>query len=169
MDACRNADIFYSENWVTNRVQQQIFSCGSITKAELWMTPALRLDIRKQIITVETLTNVSCVPLKNKAQCHSQHFWTSRSSLITRHIKHIMKMKLQHIGKKCVTSLTKKHKYSLCPKKIVSSGHEGGKQREAAALGIDLFPFYEMVTSAGAALWLVYQFRARACPLGSVH
>lgn len=37
-------------------------------------------------------------------------------------------------------------------KKTVSSGHEGGKQREAAALSIDLFPFYKMVTSAGAAL-----------------
>lgn len=82
------------------------------------MTPALRLTIRKQIITVETLTNVSCVPLKNKARCHSQHFWTLKSSLITRHIKHIMKMKLQHIGKKCATSSTKKHKYSLCSKKL---------------------------------------------------
>lgn len=60
-----------------------------------------------------------------------------------RHIKHIMKMKLQQIRKNCVTSSTEKHKYSLRPKEklYLRAIREADRERlERLLLICSLFP-----------------------------
>lgn len=141
--AAKNVDIFHSENWVTNperggksfpQAAERQLNCG-------W--PRLRCR-RYASESQPRRLKQTCVggPLKNKARRHSRCSPTSKSSLITRRIKQIMKMKPQHSRRRERVQPVQQRRINIhCVQKFVSAGHEGGGRREAAAPRIDPFLF----------------------------